>query len=436
MRQHEKMIIYNLFPLLAGRFSAWEPHLARAADMGFTWVFVNPIQRTGSSGSLYSIADYFDINPLFVDPSGPGTALDQVRGMIRTAEGLGLKVMIDLVINHCSIDSMLTRDHPEWFAREPGGRISHPFAFEDGRKVVWKDLAKFDHRNTRDKEGLFLFFIKVVRFLADLGFRGFRCDAAYQLPRALWERIISETKREYPDIRFFAETLGSTPDETVKTARAGFDYIFNSSKWWDFHSNWLMMQYALTKEICPSISFPESHDTRRLFEEYGGNIDGVKQKYLFAALFSAGVMMPMGFEFGFRRKPNVVSSRPEDWEETGVDLRDFIRKVNAVKASNRVFQEEAPSEVMHYENPHVLLLWKASTTADQEALLILNKDTYNKQRFHADNLHRFIQAGTPFTDLSPEYAMAYVPEPFSYDLRPGQGILLVTNKGNAAGEEA
>ncbi|MDA8078676.1 MAG: hypothetical protein M0Z79_07015, partial [Nitrospiraceae bacterium] len=79
------MIIYNLFPLLAGRFSAWEPHLARAADMGFTWVFVNPIQRTGSSGSLYSIADYFDINPLFVDPSGPGTALDQVRDMIRTA---------------------------------------------------------------------------------------------------------------------------------------------------------------------------------------------------------------------------------------------------------------------------------------------------------------------------------------------------------------
>lgn len=61
------MIIYNLFPLLAGKFSGWERHFLRASEMGFNWIFVNPIQRTGSSKSLYSIADYFDFNPLFVD---------------------------------------------------------------------------------------------------------------------------------------------------------------------------------------------------------------------------------------------------------------------------------------------------------------------------------------------------------------------------------
>ena len=61
------MILYNLFPLLAGRFSDWEPHLVRAADMGFDWIFVNPIQKTGVSGSLYSVADYFQLNPLLVD---------------------------------------------------------------------------------------------------------------------------------------------------------------------------------------------------------------------------------------------------------------------------------------------------------------------------------------------------------------------------------
>ena len=50
------MLIYNLFPLLAGPCGRWEPHLKRAADMGFDWVFVNPVQKPGSSGSLYSIA--------------------------------------------------------------------------------------------------------------------------------------------------------------------------------------------------------------------------------------------------------------------------------------------------------------------------------------------------------------------------------------------
>ncbi|MFA7005712.1 MAG: alpha-amylase, partial [Verrucomicrobiia bacterium] len=57
------MILYNLFPLLAGPMSRWNEHLTRAADMGFDWVFVNPIQQLGESRSLYSIADYSRFNP-------------------------------------------------------------------------------------------------------------------------------------------------------------------------------------------------------------------------------------------------------------------------------------------------------------------------------------------------------------------------------------
>ncbi len=60
------MRIYNLFPLLAGPFQDWKPHLERAAAMGFDWVFVNPIQELGRSGSLYSISDYFGINQAFL----------------------------------------------------------------------------------------------------------------------------------------------------------------------------------------------------------------------------------------------------------------------------------------------------------------------------------------------------------------------------------
>ena len=64
--------------------------------------------------------------------------------------------------------------------------------------------------------------------------------------------------------------------------------MFNSSKWWNFSDWWLIEQYNLVRETTQSISFPESHDTPRLFEELHGNIDGLKQRYLFSALFSAG----------------------------------------------------------------------------------------------------------------------------------------------------
>ncbi|MBW1719420.1 MAG: alpha-amylase, partial [Deltaproteobacteria bacterium] len=310
------MIIYNLFPLLAGKFTDWERHLLRVSEMGFNWVFVNPIQRSGESGSLYSIADYYDFNPVLVDQKSKKGPQEQVKEAIKTAKKLGLRAMVDLVINHCSVDSDLIKSHPEWFLWESEGHVVHPFCDEDGKKVVWKDLAKFDHRDTRDKEGLFRYFRNILNFLIELGFEGFRCDAAYQVPKSLWERLIKEIKKEHPDVVFFAETLGCPSDQTRRTAGAGFDYIFNSSKWWDFNSPWLMAQYALTREVVPSISFPESHDTGRLCEELHGNIEGLKQRYLFAALFSAGVMIPIGFEFGFLKRSHVVKTRPEDWEET------------------------------------------------------------------------------------------------------------------------
>jgi len=42
-----------------------------------------------------------------------------------------------------------------------------------------------------------------------------------------------------------------------------------------------MRQLSFLRDIVPSISFPESHDTIRLCEELNGNIEGMKQRYLF-----------------------------------------------------------------------------------------------------------------------------------------------------------
>ena len=39
---------------------------------------------------------------------------------------------------------------------------------------------------------------------------------------------------------------------------AGCDYLFNSLKWWDFESPWLLEQYEKFRHIAPSIAFPES----------------------------------------------------------------------------------------------------------------------------------------------------------------------------------
>lgn len=427
------MIIYNLFPLLAGTLSNWESHVKRAADMGFEWIFVNPVQKTGQSGSLYSIADYFQINHLFLDPDSPLAPDEQVRAFTQIAKHHGLRVMADLVLNHCAADSELIRRHPEWFMREPNGGITHPFCFDNGKTVVWRDLARFDHEHTsQHRDDLYRFAYSIVEYLIQLGFDGFRCDAAYQIPGHFWNRLTGEVKNRYPHIVFIAETLGCTPAQTRQTAEAGFDYVFNSSKWWDYQSPWLLQQYQLIRENTPSISFPEDHDTDRLFQEVQGNVNAVKQRFLFASFFSAGSLVPIGFEFGFCKRLNVVKTRPEDCEEPNVDLRCFISTVNAIKKRYQIFREECPTYVLPNENPNVLVLCKASTNIQQEALIVLNKDVWNHQHFHVDNLSACVQSGAPLKDVSPEYALDYIPsKSFSYDLQPGQGIVLITSPSQA-----
>ena len=426
------MIVYNLFPPLAGTLRQWESHIERAAGMGFEWIFVNPIQKPGGSGSLYSVGDYFQINPRILDSDAALSPEQQVKASTQAANHRGLRMMVDLVINHCAVDSELTRHHPEWFIHGPDGRIAHPFCIDNGKTVVWRDLARFNYEHTSDPDGLYRLVYRIVEYLVQLGFEGFRCDAAYQIPRHFWQRLIGEVKRRYPNTVFVAETLGCKAEQTKETAQAGFDYVFNSSKWWNLSSPWLLAQYQLTRGVVPSISFPESHDTERLFQEMNGNVAGVKQRFLLASFFSAGSMIPCGFEFGFRKRMHVVKTRPGDWETPNIDLRSFIGRVNAVKKRYQIFGEECPTTILPHENPNILLLRKASSKTSEEALIILNKDAGNYQHFYVDNLHVAVQARAPFRDVSPEHPMDYIPtKPFSYHLRPGQGIVFVTERDRA-----
>jgi starch synthase (maltosyl-transferring) len=139
-------------------------------------------------------------------------------------------------------------------------------------------------------------------------------------------------------------------------------------------------------------------------------------------------MIPIGFEYGFRRRLDVVKTRPAAWENTSIDLTRFIRTLNAVKAENPVFQEDAPTDILRADNPEILFLRKSSPRSREQALLILNRDVFNKQNFHAENLYDNLHMPGPLRDVSPEYPLEFIPRPFDYDLRPGQGIVLVTGK--------
>lgn len=410
--------IYNLFPLLAGPLPGWAPHLARARAMGFDWVFVNPFHQAGYSGSLYAVKDYYAIDPRLLNGAAP--PLDQLRAMLAEASRLGLAVIMDLVINHTAFDSPLVAEHPTWFVRAPDGGIVHPGARHGKERVVWRDLAQVDNAGSANREALWAYWRALALHYAALGFQGFRADAAYQVPADLWRELIGAVKARHPGVLFFAETLGCTPTETLATASAGFDFIFNSSKWWDFRAPWCLEQYAATAPVVSSISFPETHDSPRLAEELGDDRAAVLQRYAFAATFSTGVMMPMGFEYGCRRRLHVVETTPADWEPPQWDLTAAIAAVNQTKAFHRPLNEEGPLEPVDLGNPRIFAFRKWTQDRRQWVLVVLNLEPGTAVRVHP-GVHG--QTGAVWTDPLTA-ASRRVPDPADLELGPSGVALL------------
>jgi starch synthase (maltosyl-transferring) len=172
---------------------------------------------------------------------------------------------------------------------------------------------------------------------------------------------------------FFAETLGCTEEEALALHDAGLDYFFNSSKWWDFAQPWCLEQHEKFGKIAPSISFPESHDTTRLAADTGGNEAVQRQRYAFAALFSAGLMMPIGYEFGFRKKLDVVSTRPTDWETASFDLRRFIKRVNKLKIEHPMLHGEGKLKMVTSDRNTLVLERRTEQAPGQRAWVLVNK---------------------------------------------------------------
>ena len=368
-------IIYNLFPRLAGKINTWITHAKRARNMGFNWLFLNPVTQPGFSGSLYSVREYDRIYSKFLPEGASEKGFDELRTFIDDCHKLGLKVMMDLVINHTAIDSPLTKKHPEWYKRDNKGTILNPFAVdpEDSRKkTVWGDLAEIDNEDSPDREELWEFWKQLVSDSLEVGFDGFRCDAAYKVPAKLWKTLVTTAHQQKPGSLFFAETLGCRIDEVTALQETGLNYLFNSSKYWMFDANWAIKQHGLFGQISPSISFPESHDTDRLMAYTKGNQAVQRQRYLFATLFSEGVMLPMGYEFGFCQKMDVVKSTPKNWENTEFNMSSFIAAANHFKISTPVFQEEGKLRTLTDYFQPTLILEKSGN--QQTAMIVINKD--------------------------------------------------------------
>ena len=93
------------------------------AELGIDILWLSPIYLSPLADQGYDIADYYQIDPKF------GT-MEDMDELIEQAQKRGIKILMDLVVNHCS-------DEHEWFRKamaDPNGKYGKYFYLEDASK--------------------------------------------------------------------------------------------------------------------------------------------------------------------------------------------------------------------------------------------------------------------------------------------------------------
>jgi alpha-glucosidase len=203
-------VIYQIYPRSwadangdgLGDLPGITSRLAHLKDLGVDAVWLSPFFTSPQNDAGYDVADYRDVDPIF------GTLEDADR-LVERAHELGLRILVDLVPNHCS------SEHP-WFqealASPPGSPERARFVFRDGRGPngdeppnnwvsnfggpAWERVTEadgkpgqwylhmfdvtqpdFDWTNPEVAEEM----ESVLRFWLDRGVDGFRIDVAHGL---------------------------------------------------------------------------------------------------------------------------------------------------------------------------------------------------------------------------------------------------------------
>jgi starch synthase (maltosyl-transferring) len=137
--------------------------------------------------------------------------------------------------------------------------------------------------------------------------------------------------------------------------------------------------------------------------------------------------MPIGFEYGFRRRLDVVKTQPEDWETPQWDLSEFIASVNRLKSAYRVFNEEGPIEAVETGNARVFAFVKSSLDKKERALILLNTDRRQGQSCQLARMGYVFSGMTEVKDISPEGRLQHTPDYQTGQLKPS-GIHVIYSR--------
>ena len=188
-------VIYQIYPRSfqdsdgdgIGDLRGIEQRLEHLAWLGVDALWLSPIYPSPMHDMGYDVADYKGVDPIF------GT-LDDFDSLVVAAREHGLRVLLDLVPCHTSIEHPWFGDHPDWYIwrDEPNNWISafggSAWTRLDGRYYLhsfYPEQADLDWRNPEVVAAM----QDALEFWIDRGAAGYRVDA---IDRLLKDRALRD----------------------------------------------------------------------------------------------------------------------------------------------------------------------------------------------------------------------------------------------------
>lgn len=179
-----------------GDLKGIEDHLDYIADLGVTAIWLNPTQENDMpDGSYhgYAITDYYQIDRRFGNNG-------EFKQLVDKAHAKGLKVVMDMIFNHCGSENYLFKDRPsdDWF------NFKSHFVPTSYKTASVQDIHAADYERKIATDGWF------TQVMPDLNQRN-RHVARYLIQSSIWWiefagiNGIRQDTHPYADFDFMAE---------------------------------------------------------------------------------------------------------------------------------------------------------------------------------------------------------------------------------------
>lgn len=325
----KNQVIYQIFPRnhsKEGTLKAIENDLKRIKELGTTIIYLMPIHeigktnRKGKFGSPYSIKDYYSV-------SKDLGSLNDFKSLVNKTHELGMKIIMDMVFNHTSIDNPLALTHDEYYFHKEDGKRGN-------RVGDWTDIMDLDTYRNDVQE----YLIDVLKYWAGQGVDGFRFDVCSLISLDFFIKARKELGQSYI---FFGETIDDgfvsycnelnirvTPDKNYEGI---FDIIYNYN-WYRPLENYLKGYGSFenvisaiesdsikdSKSLCRANAL-ENHDTERIASLVESE-NQLLELMNFAYKLEGNIFIYAGQEYGISHRPNLFEKDPIDWSNKNLTI--------------------------------------------------------------------------------------------------------------------